>query len=111
MTEQRARLDLHGEAVNIAFNDSRGRASPGRGEVESDARFYRRRASEELAAASRAVTAAARDRRMQLAQLFLSRLEGMDEAMMFDWSGSGGKRAGQRRGKSVPLCDSTVTSD
>jgi hypothetical protein len=53
--------------------------------VESDARFYRRRATEELAAACRAVTPAARDRRMQLAQLFLNRLEGSKEAVLFEW--------------------------
>jgi hypothetical protein len=43
--------------------------------MESDARFYRRRANEELAAASRAVTQAARERRMQLAGIFLERLK------------------------------------
>jgi hypothetical protein len=43
--------------------------------MESDARFYRRRANEELAAAGRAVTDAARDRRMRLAELFLQRLQ------------------------------------
>jgi hypothetical protein len=70
--------------------------------VESNARFYRRRASEELAAAHRAVTPAARDRRMRLAQGFLDRLDGTDCAMLFDWcSGT----------RSVPLCDNTVTSD
>ena len=53
--------------------------------MESDARFYRRRATEELAAASRAVTPAARDRRMQLAQLFLNRLEGSEGEMLFEW--------------------------
>jgi hypothetical protein len=42
--------------------------------MESDARFYRRRANEELAAAGRAVTDAARDRRMRLAEVFLQRL-------------------------------------
>ena len=52
------------------------RGSPGRGgELESDARFYRRRANEELAAAQRAVTQAARERRMQLAGIFLHRLK------------------------------------
>jgi hypothetical protein len=45
--------------------------------VESDVRFYRRRASEELAAASRAVTEAARDRRMIMAGIFLDRLKGL----------------------------------
>jgi hypothetical protein len=43
--------------------------------VESDIRFYRRRASEELAAANRAVTEAARERRMMLAGVFLERLK------------------------------------
>ena len=43
--------------------------------AESDVRFYRRRASEEMAAAERAVTSAARDRRMQLAGIFLYRLK------------------------------------
>ena len=43
--------------------------------MESDVRFYRRRASEELAAASRAVTDAARERRMMMAGIFLERLK------------------------------------
>ena len=42
--------------------------------MESDARFYRRRANEEIAAANRAVTAAARERRLLLAETFLERL-------------------------------------
>jgi hypothetical protein len=65
--------------------------------VESDIRFYRRRASEELAAASRAVTEAARERRMMLAGLFLDRLKGLerpdvtdlvvrDQAPAFNWA-------------------------
>jgi hypothetical protein len=57
--------------------------------VESDARFYRRRATEELAAANRAVTEAARQRRMQLAQMFLERLQSCDETMLFNWGGPG----------------------
>jgi hypothetical protein len=54
--------------------------------LEPDARFYRRRATEELAAAQRAVTPEARDRRLQLARSFISRLR-PDEAdhMMFEW--------------------------
>ena len=43
--------------------------------MEPDARYFRRRANEELAAANRAVTPAARDRRMQLAGIFLERLK------------------------------------
>ena len=55
--------------------------------MEPDERFYRRRAAEELAAAARAVTEAARDRRVQLAQTFLSRLSGPEaSAMLYDWS-------------------------
>jgi hypothetical protein len=61
--------------------------------MESDERFYRRRAAEELAAASRAVTDAARDRRVQLAQSFLARLGDAESgAMMFDWSTAGDTR-------------------
>ena len=43
--------------------------------MESDARFYRRRVNEELAAAGRAVTEAARERRLILANLFIERLK------------------------------------
>ncbi|HEY6047978.1 MAG TPA: hypothetical protein VIV07_02925 [Sphingomicrobium sp.] len=41
-------------------------------------RFYRRRATEEMAAANRAVTEAARERRMQLADAFLQRLKDLE---------------------------------
>lgn len=55
--------------------------------MEPDERFYRRRAAEELAAANRAVTDAARDRRVQLAHIFLARLKDIEaSAMLFDWS-------------------------
>ena len=55
-------------------------ANRGAGEapVESDARFYRRRANEEIAAAGRAVTEAARERRMVLAGIFLDRLKSIE---------------------------------
>lgn len=43
--------------------------------MESDTRFFQRRAQEELAAARRAVTSAARDRRMKLADIFFRRFE------------------------------------
>ena len=53
--------------------------------VESDIRFYRRRANEELAAADRAVTEAARERRIQLAGAFLQRLKAVEaQAMLSD---------------------------
>ena len=55
--------------------------------MESDVRYYRRRANEELAAANRAITTAARDRRMQLADSFLQRLRTTETggAAVFDW--------------------------
>jgi hypothetical protein len=46
--------------------------------MESDARYFQRRAREELAAANRALTPAARDRRLQLAKTFLGRLAATD---------------------------------
>ena len=61
--------------------------------MESDIRFYRRRATEELAAANRAVTEAARDRRMQLARQFLDRLESCGDTMLFDWDNDAGPAA------------------
>jgi len=64
--------------------------------VESDARFYRRRATEELAAANRAVTQAARERRLQLAQVFLDRLGSRDEVMLFQWSNAESASRGAR---------------
>jgi len=48
--------------------------------MESDARFFRRRANEELAAAGRAVTEAARERRLVLAGAFLDRLKAVEAA-------------------------------
>jgi hypothetical protein len=68
--------------------------------VESDIRFYRRRANEELAAANRAVTEAARERRMILAGVFLERLKTLnrcegfglaapDQSSAFKWSKKG----------------------
>lgn len=51
--------------------------------MESNVRFFRRRANEELAAADRAVTPAARARRMQLAGAFLQRLKATEaEALL-----------------------------
>ena len=46
--------------------------------MESDIRFYRRRACEELSAANRAVTKSARERRMLMAGIFLERLKALD---------------------------------
>ena len=45
--------------------------------MESDIRFYRRRACEEMAAASRAVTDAARQRRLQLVETYLGHLKAL----------------------------------
>jgi hypothetical protein len=49
-------------------------------------RFYRRRANEEMAAADRAVTEAARERRIQLAGIFLERLRDLEIRSAFDWA-------------------------
>jgi hypothetical protein len=46
--------------------------------MESDVRFFRRRANEEMAAAQRAVTEAARARRLVLAEAFLQRLKAVE---------------------------------
>ena len=65
--------------------------------AKSDIRFYRRRASEELAAAGRAVTQSARERRMILAGVFLERLKtleasgtpeliAVDQIAAFNWA-------------------------
>ena len=51
---------------------------------ESDVRYYRRRACEEMGAARRAVTEAARERRMQLVDLYLQRLAALKEPNPFD---------------------------
>lgn len=54
--------------------------------MESDMRFYRRRANEEIAAADRAVTEAARERRIQLAGIFLERLRELETRSAFEWA-------------------------
>ena len=48
------------------------------GILEPDVRYFRRRASEELAAARRAVTDEARERRLMLAGKFLERLKSVE---------------------------------
>ena len=50
--------------------------------MEPDDRYFRRRASEELAAARRAVTDAARERRLMLAGKFLERLESVEARLI-----------------------------
>ena len=46
--------------------------------MNPDERYFRRRASEELAAARRAVTDAACERRLMMAGIFLERLKDME---------------------------------
>ena len=72
-------LDLWISCIKFRFNDSWG-GSPNirEGDLESDLRFYRRRACEELSAANRAVTKSARERRMFMAGIFLERLKALD---------------------------------
>ena len=52
--------------------------------METDVRYYRRRACEEMTAASRAVTPAARDRRLHLVSLYLNHLKALNAAPPFD---------------------------
>jgi len=54
--------------------------------VESDVRYYRRRANDEIVAANRAVTQAARERRMHLAGIFLDRLRELEDRSAFEWA-------------------------
>lgn len=59
--------------------------------METDIRYYRRRACEEMSAASRAVTPAARDRRLHLVRLYLDHLRQLNAPLPFDehWAGTG----------------------
>ena len=52
--------------------------------LETDIRYYRRRACEEMSAASRAVTPAARERRLYLVEVYLERLKEMNAPSPFD---------------------------
>ncbi len=52
--------------------------------VESDIRYYRRRAFEEMAAANRAVTVEARQRRLQLVDTYVERLKTLDAPNPFE---------------------------
>jgi hypothetical protein len=51
--------------------------------VEADIRYYRRRACEEMGAATRAVTEEARQRRLQLVDLYLQRLAALEAPSPF----------------------------
>ena len=52
--------------------------------METDVRYYRRRACEEMSAASRAVTPAARERRLQLVNIYLDHLKELNAPSPFD---------------------------
>jgi len=52
--------------------------------LETDIRYYRRRACEEFSAASRAVTPAARERRLQLVEVYLDHLKALNAPSPFD---------------------------
>jgi hypothetical protein len=52
--------------------------------MESDIRFFSRRASEEMAAANRAVTPEARARRLQLVDVFVGKLEELKAPLPFE---------------------------
>lgn len=73
--------------------------------METDIRYYRRRACEEMSAATRAITPAARERRLQLVGLYLDHLKALNAPSPFDeqqfsamlgksafsWAGAGAK--------------------
>jgi hypothetical protein len=52
--------------------------------LETDIRYYRRRACEEMSAATRAVTPAARERRLHLVGLYLDHLKALNAPSPFD---------------------------
>jgi len=52
--------------------------------LETDIRYYRRRACEEMSAASRAVTPQARERRLFLVNVYLDRLKALNAPSPFD---------------------------
>lgn len=52
--------------------------------METDVRYYRRRACEEMSAASRAITPAARERRLHLVGRYLDHLKALNAPAPFD---------------------------
>ena len=52
--------------------------------METDIRYYRRRACEEMTAASRAVTPEARERRLELVGRYLDHLKALNAPAPFD---------------------------
>jgi hypothetical protein len=52
--------------------------------LETDIRYYRRRAYEELSAASRAITPAAQERRLHLVGVYLDHLKALNAPSPFD---------------------------
>jgi hypothetical protein len=52
--------------------------------LETDIRYYRRRACEEMSAASRAVTPQARERRLQLVGIYVDHLKALNAPSPFD---------------------------
>jgi len=58
--------------------------------VESDIRYYRRRACEEMSAATRAVTDEARERRLRLVDLYVRKLEELKVPSPFNSPVTGG---------------------
>lgn len=73
--------------------------------METEIRYYRRRACEEMSAATRAITPAARERRLYLVGVYLDHLKALDAPSPFDerqlagmlgksafrWTGAGAK--------------------
>jgi hypothetical protein len=68
--------------------------------VEGDIRYYQRRACEEMRAATRAVTEPARERRMQLVDLYLQRLKALKAPSPFA-DNDAGRMSGANGGHSA----------
>ena len=64
--------------------------------MERDFWFYRRRATEEIWAAKRSITAPARERHEALARSFIERLERMEEGELLSEPGGSGQRSRER---------------
>ena len=64
--------------------------------LETDIRYYRRRACEEMSAASRAVTPAARERRLQMVGRYLDHLKALNAPSPFEESDFGRMAAGAK---------------
>ena len=79
--------------------------------METDIRYYRRRACEEMTAAARAVTPAARQRRLQLVGLYLDHLKALNAPSPFDEKQLDGMRDQSLSWSAFGWADAAATSE